>query len=302
LESARATHSFVPFTFNIPAADVGRFTDLGMKGPSMMDVLSRDGRQWKALELFVPEEEKNAMRALLLERGAEDLGTGDPLQIEVSAAESEVLKRLPYDAIQVPAQAETSDRNGDIADWILALRDTIVGRAAQPSAGSSTVEALEKGVKFCAARYVSEAAELSLAIREGAPEEIAAEAGQLAYWLLVCLQSISMSLEDVIRQASGNVDGGGIKQNLAKLVGTLRAVAQSPADAASGDFTSMFDENIGLTATRFVDQATFLSTALRKGGSENAALEASESLKRLICLVEYAGVSFDKVMDSERGV
>ncbi|MFA5799751.1 MAG: hypothetical protein WC840_02200 [Candidatus Peribacteraceae bacterium] len=306
LESARASNQYVSFSFNVPADQVERFLDLGMHGPTVSPVLSRDGRQWSAVGIHVPVENKNHMRAELLRRGAQDLSMSAVLHVEVAPERSEVLAALPF---ELPPSMNTGDTvskagdrsRSDVACWMLDLSATVESRQPDPLSTSSTSKALAQGREFCVARYVGEVAELSKALRTGNRDEIIAEAGQCVYWLLVALRSREMTFGSVIRKAmktavrQDDVPDSDFQLLLSKfLVATEHEVqSQTPFP--------MPGSQAALAAIDLVDQSTVFSTALRKRETDEAAEEAMGALRRLVRCLKLAGVGLNEVMQAERG-
>ncbi|HRH93306.1 MAG TPA: hypothetical protein PKV72_02110 [Candidatus Peribacteria bacterium] len=317
LESAKETNQYVAFTFNIPADQVSRFADLGMKGPSIMGVATRDGSEWRALQVYAPIARKNAMRAELMRRGAQDLSVGETLQVEVAADKSEVLNVLPFAGDASPEAAEIPDRNGEVADWLMGLRDTIAERAAtmnDPLAKpSSTIDALKQGLRFCVDRYGVEMAELSRAVRRGDREEIIVEAGQAVYWLMVSLQSRGLRLEEVINdlyrpeKEESEPDVPDLEPGIewrSELEGNVRRLRAAVRNGDMLELNGMgylINEGVNTASVSLVDRATELNTAFRSSSDLTAIQEAADALSGIVCLCEMAGVSFDEVMDKEMG-
>ena len=72
-------------------------------------------------------------------------------------------------------------------------------RIDQRPDGSSTVEALEKGIHFIGKKVLEEAGEVWLAAEHGSNEELAEEISQLLYWLQVTMIDRDLTLADVYR-------------------------------------------------------------------------------------------------------
>jgi phosphoribosyl-ATP pyrophosphohydrolase len=72
-------------------------------------------------------------------------------------------------------------------------------KAADKPAGSSTVEALERGVHFIGKKVVEEAAESWMAAEHEGPERTAEEISQLLYQAQVLMIATGLDLEDVYR-------------------------------------------------------------------------------------------------------
>ncbi len=77
--------------------------------------------------------------------------------------------------------------------------ETITARAAERPAGSSTVEALDKGVHFIGKKVLEEAGEVWLAAEHGTDAELAEEMSQLVYWLQVMMVRRGVTPADVYR-------------------------------------------------------------------------------------------------------
>lgn len=77
--------------------------------------------------------------------------------------------------------------------------ETIAARAAERPAGSSTVEALDKGVHFIGKKVLEEAGEVWLAAEHGTDAELAEEMSQLVYWLQVMMVNRGLTPADVYR-------------------------------------------------------------------------------------------------------
>lgn len=98
VEAARERNQCIQFVFQVPSEQVERFRILGMKGPSIKEVLSRDGRQWKALEILVPLADVGRTRMKLLQMGAIDIASSEShYHAEPDASSSQVIKMLPFD-------------------------------------------------------------------------------------------------------------------------------------------------------------------------------------------------------------
>lgn len=291
LEAALTSHRYVAFKFNVPLDDVKNFRDLGMKGPTISPVLSRDRREWRSMEVYVPEPEQNRMRATLMERGARDLSSM-VLQVEVDASTSEVLRGLPFfqkeQPVQVDARLEESD-DDDVAGWLTSLSSMVDQRATDAEGKSGTGRALNMGVEFCAARYVGETLELSKAVRSGTRDDIVAEAGQCVYWFLVALKSGGMSFEDVVkRMADVGVDSD---------VGSYIYAAIRNSRENLSDVYGIEDAESSIA---YAEQSTEFSTALRKTKGEAAVAAAAKSFEMLLQLIERE-VTLKEVMEKERG-
>jgi phosphoribosyl-ATP pyrophosphohydrolase len=72
-------------------------------------------------------------------------------------------------------------------------------KAAAGTPGSSTVEALDRGVHYIGKKVVEEAAESWMAAEHEAPERAAEEISQLLYQAQVLMLALDLKLEDVYR-------------------------------------------------------------------------------------------------------
>jgi phosphoribosyl-ATP pyrophosphohydrolase len=72
-------------------------------------------------------------------------------------------------------------------------------KAAAGTPGSSTVEALGRGVHYIGKKVVEEAAESWMAAEHEAPERAAEEISQLLYQAQVLMLALDLKLEDVYR-------------------------------------------------------------------------------------------------------
>jgi len=83
--------------------------------------------------------------------------------------------------------------------FIAALERVVAQRAAERPEGSYTAGLFEAGVKRIAQKVGEEGVETALAAVAGDREELANEAADLLYHLLVLLQASDLSLEDVVQ-------------------------------------------------------------------------------------------------------
>jgi len=83
--------------------------------------------------------------------------------------------------------------------FIAALERVVAQRAAERPEGSYTTGLFEAGVKRIAQKVGEEGVETALAAVAGDREELADEAADLLYHLLVLLQASDLSLEDVVQ-------------------------------------------------------------------------------------------------------
>ena len=195
LESARDQNQYAAFRFNIPASFLPAFASCGMKGPTVADVARMDGSTWKALEIVVPKDQENAVRARLLRDGAQDLVRIAPVNVEISAENSEVLSVLPFSDAAQPAEPEEAAAIGVTLD---ALAATIKQRAESADAGNSTTrKLLDGGPLMQGARLIEEATEVARAARKEGRDRVIEETADLLYMLLVLLQGQQVILAEV---------------------------------------------------------------------------------------------------------
>lgn len=287
LESARTVNRFVTFQFNVPNAELAKFADLGMKGPSVSPLLTKDGEQWSAVTISVPENRQNAARAELMARGAKDLLTSSPLNAEPNAEMSNVIRLLPFGSGAESREPMATIDRAEEAGWLVGLSQKLDQRIQSGDQTSSTLKALEKGPDYCAARYVGEAGELSKAIRKETKMNATMEASQCFYWLIVALKSKGYSLDEVA---------------------SLLADDETPTDRlkaiiASADAKRLLvgSGGIGNEAVEYADDAMTFSTVLRKGGKDEALKAAGVSLQKLLSLLKIADIDLSAVMEAERG-
>lgn len=72
-------------------------------------------------------------------------------------------------------------------------------RAAERPEGSSTVEALDKGVHSIGKKIIEEAGEVWIAAEYQSDEELAEEMSQLLYWTQVMMVSRGLTPEDIYK-------------------------------------------------------------------------------------------------------
>lgn len=291
LESARTVNRFVTFQFNVPDVELSKFADLGMKGPSVSSLLTKDGEPWSAVTISVPENRQNAARAELMARGAKDLLTSSPLNAEPNAETSTVIRLLPFGtgakADAEPTAVDQGKKQTEEASWLVGLSDKLDKRIQDGDQTSTTVKALGKGPDFCAARYVGEAGELSKAIRKETKTDATMEASQCFYWLIVALKSKGYSLDEV----------ASLLTNDETPTDRLKAVIAS-ADAKR---LLVGSGGIGYEAVDYADDAIAFSTVLRKSGKAEALQAAGVSLQKLLSLLKIADIDLSAVMEAERG-
>jgi phosphoribosyl-ATP pyrophosphohydrolase len=94
----------------------------------------------------------------------------------------------------------SSSSLGDADQLAAVLRElaaTIDGRAGGDATTSYTAQLLAKGPAACAKKLGEEGVEAALAVSSQGEAEVAAEAGDVLYHLLVALRSRGVTLDDV---------------------------------------------------------------------------------------------------------
>lgn len=80
-----------------------------------------------------------------------------------------------------------------------AMFEEILQRQAERPDGSRTVAELDAGIHFIGKKIVEEAAEVWMAAEYESDQELAEEASQLVYHLLVLLAAKGLTLEDLYK-------------------------------------------------------------------------------------------------------
>ncbi len=80
-----------------------------------------------------------------------------------------------------------------------AMFEEILQRQAERPDGSRTVAELDAGIHFIGKKVVEEAAEVWMAAEYESDQELAEEASQLVYHLLVLLAAKGLTLEDLYK-------------------------------------------------------------------------------------------------------
>lgn len=99
-----------------------------------------------------------------------------------------------------PSPSRTPSPLGDARRLTDSLRDlagVIDARAGGDAAASYTAQLLAKGPAACAKKLGEEGVEAALAVASQGEDEVAAEAGDVLYHLLVALRARGVSLDDV---------------------------------------------------------------------------------------------------------
>jgi phosphoribosyl-ATP pyrophosphohydrolase len=84
-----------------------------------------------------------------------------------------------------------------LADVLRELAATIDARAGGDASASYTAQLLAKGATACAKKLGEEGVEAALAVASQGETEVASEAGDVLYHLLVALRARGVSLDDV---------------------------------------------------------------------------------------------------------
>jgi phosphoribosyl-ATP pyrophosphohydrolase len=79
------------------------------------------------------------------------------------------------------------------------LYELLTERAAERPAGSSTADALDRGIHFIGKKVLEEAGEVWLAAEHGTDDELAEELSQLLYWMQVTMIDRGLAPADVYR-------------------------------------------------------------------------------------------------------
>jgi phosphoribosyl-ATP pyrophosphohydrolase len=96
-----------------------------------------------------------------------------------------------------PLSAISLGDSGQLANVLHELAATIDARASGDSATSYTAQLLTKGATACAKKLGEEGVEAALAVSSQGEAEVAAEAGDVLYHLLVALRSRGVTLDAV---------------------------------------------------------------------------------------------------------
>ncbi len=268
LEAARDRNTFASLKCNVDASIVGRFAGLGLRGPTVSEVLVKKGKPVRALEIFVPVQEVNAMRVKLLQLGAEDLGSFRPIHVEMNTESSDVLRAFPFDEKESPPEViqETNDVE-PVSRWLPALENKLSQSVKHDS--STTRAALEKGLEYCLGRYQVELTELWDAIRSNDRDNALLEGGQCIYWLLVVLKSAGKSLSSLIeifdKREVGYSLNGVLPERILEVLQGIQSKMEPPIEAVES----------------LLKQGIRLSTALRKGSTDDGGKECLNAFLKL---------------------
>ena len=104
-----------------------------------------------------------------------------------------------------------------MSDFTLSTLETIIAaRAASGDEKSWTRKLLGKGLPACAKKLGEEAVETALAAVAGSNEEVAAEAADLLYHLLVVLKAKGVSVAEVMTVLEGRTGMSGIEEKASR--------------------------------------------------------------------------------------
>lgn len=104
-----------------------------------------------------------------------------------------------------------------MSDFTLKTLETIIAaRAASDDEMSYTRKLLAKGVKVSAKKLGEEAVEAALAAVAGERDELAAEAADLLYHLLVVLKARGVSVEEVMTVLEGRTGRTGLEEKASR--------------------------------------------------------------------------------------
>ncbi len=96
------------------------------------------------------------------------------------------------------------------------LADTIASRRGAPLSESYTAKLLSQGREKCAKKLGEEAVELALAGALGNKDNVASEAADLLYHVLVLLEANDVKLSDVMMQLQRRQGTSGIAEKAAR--------------------------------------------------------------------------------------
>ena len=99
-----------------------------------------------------------------------------------------------------------------ISTVLAQLAETIDARAGSDPDTSYTAKLLAKGERKCAQKLVEEAGELAIALVSEGEDEVASEAADLLYHLLVALRSRGISLDSVARKLAERQSVSGLAE------------------------------------------------------------------------------------------
>lgn len=256
LESSLRRNAHVSFKFNVPRDIESRFSTFGMQGPTRSDVISVDGTEYSALEICVPQDQMNAIRLELINRGAKDIITTTGLLAEPDPKDSQVLKAMKRSPIMLPREELLPISE---AEFLISLCDVIGDRIRSNDPQSGTVKAFGKGAEFCAAKCSEEVLELSQALLDFNVESAIAEAGDVLYRFLIALRSRSTNIRQIVpSMPTGKANSehlaqllSGIESGVADPLQIL-ALMQARWNACSTDIRKKEIEDVLCSATEFL--------------------------------------------------
>jgi len=302
LESARRTNRYVAMSFNVPAELVDRFRDLGLRGPTASKVIANDGAEWRALQIYVPLDRKNAMRSELLRRGAQDLSSSDALNVEISAEQSEVLRILPFEGDGGGACGTVlSERPqwGALAEVLLEEDDIIRQRAEMNNPSSGTCRALQKGTEFCVGKCMEEFIEVLeslLSTSESDDDRIIEEAADLLYRFLVALRSRNVGLRDMVdglpvEVSAAAPEEGNDAYSLTRFLNQSDVAGRPAASFSIAAWGELFKAVTDFSTTIRKKKDDEIIIALRSG---------ADFLLQILSLLSQRGVNPEKIVEALR--
>ena len=99
------------------------------------------------------------------------------------------------------------------------LAETVAARRGADPEASYTAKLLARGVEKCAQKTGEEAVEFVIAATAGRPGEIAGEAADLLYHLIVTLEATGVSLDDVLDELGRRRGVGGLAEKASRTAG-----------------------------------------------------------------------------------
>ena len=96
------------------------------------------------------------------------------------------------------------------------LAARVATRANASPAESYTAKLLSRGVEKCAQKLGEEAVEAAIAAVAGKPDELAKEAGDVLYHLLVLLRAAGVGLDQVMAELEGRTAQSGLAEKASR--------------------------------------------------------------------------------------
>lgn len=104
----------------------------------------------------------------------------------------------------------------ELAAVLIRLAETIDERAVDGGDSSYTAKLLKKGPSKSAQKIVEEAGEIAIALVSEGEKEVAGEAGDLLYHLLVGLRARGVTLDEVAEVLSAREGRSGLEEKAAR--------------------------------------------------------------------------------------